>query len=272
MTKMHIFVATHKNIGYNIPFPHVLIGMDGYNSNGAIDISSFLPEYMNSDRTFASYRAGWGALRFLENNQCKDDDFMVVCSYRSFWGVKSHNNYMDLFHENTSSNQLDPLAFRVFQTPIELQETWKSSILLTAPEGVDFITTRPVDFGISVLEQYASSHHLDDLMYGIGLAIRLGCIDPGVTAHVLSNRIFIHGFAGRVKIFRELYSKLFLIAEEFYQKHHIPRDSYQERSINFVLERIVSIFLVQKIYYEKASALNVNLVQISGDGAYVRGS
>jgi len=272
MTKIHTFIATHKEIGYEIPFPHILIGMDGYNSNGAVDASKYIPEYMSRNRVFASYRAGWCALEYIKNSGFQDSDFLAVWSYRSFFGNKFHNNFMNFFKENTSSDSVDSIAFRNFQTPKEIQDTWKSKILINIPEDVELITTRPIDFGMSVMEHYATYHHLDDLMYGVGLAIRLWFIDQKVTAHVLSNSIFISGFIGRVSFYRDLYDKLFLIAEELYKKHYILRVGYQERSINFVLERIVSIFLMQKIYYENIPATNVNIVQISENGTYTPGA
>ena len=269
--KINIFIVAHKEIGYELPFPHQIVGMDGFSPHGAISIDSYIPEYMREDRTFASYRASWGILEFLRQKEVSEHEFLGIWSYRSFFGNKLSPDLTRTTYENTKEDLSEPNPFRQFQTPEELKNSWNKTILLDAPDGVELVVTRPLKFPITFAEQYASAHHFDDLMFGIGLAIRLGCINPGFAASVLSQPFFVHGFSGRISLFRELYGPLLLIAEEFYKKFYIKRDGYQARSINFVLERICTIFIMQKLYLEKIPAVTTNLIQISKDGQYVKG-
>lgn len=270
--KLNTFIVAHQDFGYEIPFPHQLIGLDGFSSNGAVGVDKYLPEYMRGDRTFASYRAGWGVLELLRQKGVCEQEFLGIWSYRSFWGCKFSADLSRMTVENIKEDAGNEYAFRTFQTPNELTNSWDKNVLLSVPDGIELIVTRPITFPITFAEQYASVHHFDDLMFGIGLAIRFGCISPTVAATVLSKKVFVHGFVGRIALYRELYDKLFLIAEEFYKTNYIKRDGYQARSINFVLERICTIFIIQKIYFEKTPAVSANLIQISQDGQYVKGS
>jgi hypothetical protein len=271
MNKIHNFVVTHKTLEYSIPFPHLLVGLDGYKSLDCLDISNSIPDYMNQDRTFACYRAGWGILKYLNDRNTDVSDYLAIYSYRSFFGNDFQNNMLELTNENQNRDLIGSGSFRSFFTPLEFYNSWKSELLDHVPECVELVTTRPIQFPASFSSQYAHCHHFEDLMFGLGIAIRVGCIDPKVTAQFLSSNIFIHGFVGKISFWQDLYQKLFLIADEFYKKHYIIRSGYQARSINFVLERIVSLYLMQKIYYENVSAANVNLIQISDNGKYVPG-
>jgi len=270
MSNLHTFIATHKKLE-QLPFPHSIICLDGLLLEGAISSKDHLPDFMEKGRAFASYRAGWTALRYLKNQGVCDDDFLAVYSYRSFFGSIFNDDFSLVTTENTTQDLKNPNAFRLFRTHAELDASWRSDLLLKIPDNIDLVITRPVNFSLPFVEQYASSHHLDDLMFGMGIAIRLSCISQEVAAIALSNKLFIHGFVGRISFWQDLYDKLFLIAEEFYKNHYIQRDGYQARSINFVLERIVSIYLIQKVYFEKMACINTNLIQLSEDGGYVRG-
>lgn len=271
VNKVNIFVTAHKEFGYEIPFPHEIIGLDGFSQNGAVSIDEYIPEYMRGDRTFASYRAGWGVLELLRQKGVDEQEFLEVSSYRSFFGNVLSPDLTRTTYENTKEDLNEPYVFRKFQTPEELRGSWNETILLDVPDGVELVVTRPLKFQMTFAEQYASVHHFEDLMFGVGLAIKFGCINPTFAASVLSKPFFVHGFVGRISLFRELYESLFLIAEEFYKNFYVKRDGYQARTINFVLERICTIFIMQKLYLEKIPAVTTNLVQISEDGQYVKG-
>ncbi len=269
MRNVQTFIATHREIPFNISFPYTAVCLDEYKKNGAIIASQHLPEYMANDRTFASYRAGWAVVNLLQNQTFKND-FIAIYSYRSFFGTNFDTDFHKLTTENYSVAD-EQSSFRIFRSPQQLKLTWRKDIISEVPHGFELVITKPVAFQISFAEQYSSSHHFDDLMYGLGLAIRVGCISAEVAAHVLSNKIFIHGFIARRSFWIELYNKLFLIADKFYKNYYVKRVGYQERNINFVLERIVSIYLIQKAYYENIPTISTNIVQISEDGVYQKG-
>jgi hypothetical protein len=270
--KLNTFIVAHQDFGYEIPFPHEIIGLDGFSPSGAINIDVYLPSYMRSDRTFASYRAGWGILELLRQKGVDDQEFLAIWGYRHFFGNKFLADLTQTTTENTKEDPSNPYAYRTFQTPEEIKNSWNETVLLDIPDGIELIVTRPEKFPVTVAEQYAQVHHFEDLMFGVGLAIKCGCINPSVAATVLSKQIFVPGFVGRISLYNQLYEKLFLIATEFYDKHYVQREGYQARTINFVLERICAIFIIQKIYFERAPAVSTNLIQISENGHYIKGS
>jgi Domain of unknown function (DUF4422) len=264
------YVATHKKVDWVIPFPHRLITLDGYSEPNALDASSILPREMLEDRTFAFYRAGWVAV--ADAKDMKDDDFICLEGYRSYFGTQLSADVHRTVVENPSELSCAADGLRTFMTPSVLQETWMSSILEEVPTGVDLIISRPVAFPCTMLEQYAVSHPIEDLLLGLGLAVRIGVLNEATLPRILNSNYFINNFVGRVSFFRKLYSFLYKVAFEFYSKLYIRRTDYQSRVINFILERIVSIYLIEKVYFEGVSTLTVNLNQITEDGIYRPGA
>lgn len=262
---MHKFIVTHKPLEWEIPFEHRLVTVNGYKQDGAIDATDFIGE-LNLNRTFAFYG---GVAAVLENiKDLSDDDTIAVYGYRSYFGTSFKSN-LD-FHclENCGNTDNEEKAFRKLITPDELYKSWDTDVMVDFPGGCDVVITRPIDLNISVLQQYALYHHVDDLMYATAIAIRSGLFGHKITAAVFSNSIFISGFASKVGFFRNLYERIWWIAKEFYKNHYIPRDGYNVRGINYILERIVCVYLTQKIYVEQTPTLSTNIIQVDKNKIY----
>jgi hypothetical protein len=266
---MHKFVVTHKPIEWNIPFEHQLVTVNGYKKEGAIDASDFIGD-LNLNRTFAIYG---GIAAILENiKDLPDDDHIVVSGYRAFLGKELHSNIEVAVPENVANVENAEFKFRDLITPDSLQETWKEKLLLEYPKEYELIIARPLNLPVSLLEQYARFHHFDDLLFGLAEAVRSGLINPHLTANFLTKPIFLSQFASKVSFLRDLYERVWWIAKQLYAKHYVQRNGYQERSINFTIERIISIYLMQKVYVEKVPTACCELVHIDFNKVYKSGA
>jgi hypothetical protein len=262
---MHKFIVTHKPLEWEIPFEHRLVTVNGYKQDGAIDATDFIGE-LNLNRTFAFYG---GIAAVLENiKNLSDDDTIAVYGYRCYFGT-SFKSDLD-FHclENCGNIDNEEKGLRKLITPDELYKSWENDVMVDFPDGCDVVIMRPTDLKISVLQQHALYHHVDDLMYATAIAIRSGLFGNKITAAVFSNSIFISAFASKVGFFRNLYERIWWIAKEFYKNHYIPRDGYNVRGINYLLERIVCIYLIQKIYVEQTPTLSTNQIVIDKNKIY----
>ena len=262
---MHRYVITHKPLDWRIPFEHKLVTVDQYRQDGALHASDYIGKEFSGNRTFAIY-AGIAAI--LKNiDHLPDDDFIVVNGYRSYFGSKLNTDISFTVPENTNNN-VQQQQFRDIITPDDLQANWGTKLLNEFPKGYELVISRPLDLGSPIIEQYSTYHHLDDLLFGIGHAVRAGIIPARFTAHVLTTNFFIAQFASRVSFFRNLYERVWWLAKEVYAKSYVQREGYQERSINFMLERIISIYLTHKIYVEKLPTICTNLVHIDPNLSY----
>jgi hypothetical protein len=262
---MHKFVVTHKPIKWNIPFEHQLVTVNGYKQEGAIDASDFIG-HLNLDRTFAIYG---GIAAILENiKDLPDDDHIVVSGYRCYFGNTLHNNVEVSISENIENTQDAEFKFRELITPDELQATWKDKVLLEFPKEYELVISRPLNFLQSILEQHSTTHHFDDLLFGLAEAVRAGLLNPHLTANFLSQPIYISQFASKVSFFKNLYERIWWLCKKIYTKHHVPRNGYQERSINFTVERIISIYLMQKVYVERVPTVCAHLLHIDPNAVY----
>lgn len=266
---LHKFVITHKPIDWTIPFQHKLVTVNGYKEEGAIDASEFIGE-LNLNRTFAFF-GGIGAI--LENiKDLPDDDYINVSSHRGYFGNEFNKNIRTAVPENIQNLPNNPNTLRKIITPAQLQSDWQSLLMTEFPKDYELVILRPINLTRSVTEQYATFHHLDDLLTGVSVAISAGILDQRIAAHALSSPVFIASFASKIKFFRELFEKVWWLAKEIYKKHYVQRQGYQERSINFMLERIVSIYLMQKVYVEEIPTICTNLVHIDNNMVYQSGA
>lgn len=266
---MHKFVVTHKPIEWVVPFEHKLVTVNGYRQPGAIDAGDFIGD-LNLNRTFAIYG---GIAAILEKiRDLPDDDHIVVSGYRCYFGSMLHPNVEIAVSENNTSLNNSEFIFRKLITPDTLQSNWKEIVLLDFPKGYDLVISRPMNLPWSILEQYSRVHHLDDLFFGLGEAVRSGLINPHLTANFLSQNIFIAQFASKVSFFKNLYERIWWLAKRLYDVNYVQRTGYQERSINFTIERIISIYLMQKVYLEKVPTTCAELLHIDHNLIYQSGS
>lgn len=140
------------------------------------------------------------------------------------------------------------------------------------PPEFDIIVPAPMTFKTTVVEQYHESHILEDLMFGMGLALRAGLISGDVVSRQLnSNKMIPFGtFAARKAIKSEFLERIWWCALEFYKTMYIPRSDYQKRVIDFVFERIASFAAAEMIESGRYSIGYSRVVRISVDGIYRR--
>lgn len=254
---MNLYVVTHKKIEWNIPFQHKLITVDGYSEEGAINSEKYIEKEISDNRTFAMYKSAPVILDELKNSH--DKEHVGVFSYRSYLSTEFTADIAGVHPEDSA---------RIFATPESLQTSWKDKVLLDFPSNYELVITQPIDFECTVLEQYAAIHHVDDLLFGMGLAVRAGLISQQMVAYSLSNRLFINNFASEVSFYRNLYERVWWIAEEFYKKYWIPRNDYQVRAINFMLERVISAVLIEQVYFRKRPTIACKMLLVDKNLKY----
>ena len=266
---MHKFVITHKPVEWEIPFEHQLVTVNGYKQEGAIDASDFIGD-LNLNRTFAMFG---GIAAILENiKDLPDDDHIVVYGYRTYFGKTLHSNIELAVPENATNLDNPEFQFRELVTPDALQATWKDRLLLEFPKDYELVIARPLNLLGTLLSQYSKIHHLDDLFFGLAEAVRAGLLNQHITADLLSQPVFLSQFASKVSFFRNLYERVWWLCKQLYTKHYVQRSGYQERSINFTIERIISIYLMQKVYAEKIPTTCAEFFLIDPNSTYNSGA
>jgi hypothetical protein len=266
---MHNFVITHKPMEWETPVEHQLVTVNGYKQEGAIDASDTIGE-LNLNRTFAFYG---GTTAILENiKDLPDDDHIFVTGYRN-WLSNEFNPRIDFAVPENATNSDNPENdFRKMVTPEQLYTTFKDKVMTEFPKEYELVIAKPILLPCPILEQYARYHHLDDFLAGLSVAVRSGLLNQSLVAQFLTMPIHMTAFACKISLFRDLYEKIWWIAKELYSKHYVQRSGYQERSINFTLERICSLYLMQKVYAEKIPTICTGFFQIDRNLIYKSGA
>lgn len=256
---MKYFVITHKAPPWSIPFPHSEVGVEGYIppfGNG-IAAGEIMSRSLDSETAL-------GALRGIPviNNALEavaDDEAVFVGSYRLFLSAEMSSNWLDY-----------SLQDNAIITPEQLHASWHSTIATSIPEGVDILIPAPRLLPDTVLGQYSRVHHLDDLLFAVGCAIRANLLDPLLVPKLLSSNALIpYGLFAATKRFRyEFNDRLWWCVMKFYKEFYIPRTAYQRRVIDFAFERVVSMLLMQRIVREELRCMSCRNIWVSEDGVY----
>ena len=256
----NFFVTTHIPLPWDIPFPHTLIGVEGYipKEENSIAASNVISKLLDSETAF-------GALRSLIpiNSSIEDmDDNATIFTgtYRLFLGKETEKDWLSpVLQEN------------LIISPTELDSKWKSIIATELPVGIDILIPAPRLLPDTILGQYSRVHHLDDLLLATGCAIRAGLLEPlSVPKMLSSNTLIPYGnFASKKEMKFDFNQRLWWCAQEFYKHHYKPRNGYQRRVIDFVFERITSMALIQMIINKNLQCASCRNIWISNDGNYI---
>ena len=266
---MHKFVITHKPIEWEIPFEHQLVTVNGYKKEGAIAASDTIGD-LDKNRAFAFYG---GIAAILENiKDLPDDDHIIVYTYRNCFSNELDTRTDFAVSENLQNLESPENEFRKLITPEQYNTEWKDKLLVDFPKDYELVIGRPLLLPLPIIQHYAIFHHLDDLLFGLSVAVRCGLLNPAFASEFLTKPIYLGQFAAKVSLFRTLYEKIWWIAKEIYAKHYVQRTGYQERSINFTLERLCCLFLMEKVYIEKVPTVCAGLLQIDHDLVYKPGA
>jgi hypothetical protein len=253
------FIITHQPLTVKIPFPHRVIGVEGFTPDPSEGTAAAKVISRALD-----YETAFGGMRSLmamneELDSLPDSTQVFVGSYRLFLGRETQSDWLSpIMQEN------------MIISPEQLATRWEELVATEIPDGVDMLIPAPRLLPDTVLGQYARVHHLDDLLFGVACAIRSGLLNPLSVPMMLSTPTLIpYGlFAARKNIRYEFNKRLWSCALEFYKHYHIPRFGYQRRAIDFVFERVVSMAIVQMITEKGLRCLSCRNIFVSASGKY----
>jgi hypothetical protein len=254
------YVVTHKALDWAIPFPHRLVTVGNYREEGAINSCDIVDAKMNADRTAAFYRCIPAVLRDLKEVPASTG--VAIVNHRFF------------IASNLRRGIFPPVPLDVCRqliTPTDMIARWRQLCLLDLPNDLDIVIANPVNLGAPLLTQYATHHHVDDLLIGFGLAIRMGILKSQLACHVLLKTHAIMAFAARKEIVERVYAPLWEFALEFFDQAYVKREGYQERAVNFVLERLFFALVLQEVSRAGVRVGTTHYYHVDPQMCYVRG-
>lgn len=256
---MKYFVITHKKVPWEIPFPHVEIGVDGYlpPDGKGLAASEILSRALDSETALGALRGMPVINHALES--VADDEMVFVGSYRLFLGREMTANWLDCTLQKNS-----------IIMPGQLLSSWEATVATIIPDDVDILIPSPQLFSETVMNQYSRLHHLDDLFFAVGCAIRAKLLDPLLVPKLLSSNVMIpYGlFAAKKKLRYDFNDRLWWCIMKFYKEFYVPRTAYQRRVIDFAFERVTSMILMQRIVRDELRCMSCRNIWVSSDGVY----
>ncbi len=115
---------------------------------------------------------------------------------------------------------------------------------------VEEMFSTPIQEEGGMLTQYASSHVLEDMMYFCVFLMEAKILSPVQAAAFLREEILIPSCnmgVFRKKTFSDIYNFLSVAAEFLHSRYFISREGYQRRNVGFLLERLNSFLILQRI-------------------------
>jgi hypothetical protein len=257
---MH-FVINHKKLPWEIPFDHVEIGVGGHTPEGkGIKASETIGCNLDQIKAFGSTRSYQSIINEISKKNTHED--IYFSSYRLFLGTNYNQNWTETVPFSERLITVRPKIFSLHYTNI---------ISNKIPDGFDILIAQPIKFNTSILHQYACAHKIEDLLICSGIAVGLNIIKD-YTAHELLSKNYLipfNGFASKAEIAITILSDLWKLALEFYNnKGFKNRTEYQERNIDFCLERICSALIMETIIKHKLRAVSTKPILISDDLVY----
>ncbi len=254
------FIVTHKNIPWEIPFPHRIIGVEGYipNTLKGVAASQSIGQLLDSETAFGALRSLMAMNQQIESNSNTQE---------VFWG-----SYRLFLSNETNEDWLNPsLQENLIITPKEFNSNWKKIITTEIPSGVDIMIPAPRLLPDTILGQYARVHHLDDLLLAVGCAIRYGLLEPlSISKMLESNTLIPYGiFAAPKSIRYEFNERVWACAIDFYKNYYTPKNGYQRRVIDFAFERVISMAIIQLIINKKLNCISCRNIWVSDTGTYI---
>lgn len=147
--------------------------------------------------------------------------------------------------------------------------------LFVPPPGTLVLPTT-VTLGDPVVTQYALSHHMEDLLRFMAVAVDLGVVDDAAMTQFLGGRTMIVAPSVGVYPAEWLLTALEVMEEvvdEFEARFRTPREGYQSRAVGFCLERLHALLAMglAAIWPAERRILQRALV-VSTDGLYRDGA
>ena len=258
---MKYIVVSHAPFPWKIPFEHIEIGVGDYTPEQGLTSKVFSGNSLCAIDALGGARA-MPALRSVLMT-CAPNETVFASSYRMFMGKTVEPNWVNAHPEASD---------RLMVHPTEFETNYQNLIALELPSDVDFMICAPLNLGTPIISHYQASHHLDDLLHACGCAIRAGLIRAQTAAMLLTSNVFIpYGYYASTANFRlDLTDRLLWCMEEYFFKHHIPREGYQRRSIDFAFERIMGACLYEKVTEPGIRVAASRPVLVTETGSYSR--
>ena len=150
---------------------------------------------------------------------------------------------------NSKFTDSEGIAPRHFLTPKELE---KYSIEEITKSRDNLLISVFYCFVINQLDHYNRSHLIEDLLKFLLDAVKCGVIDNEELVSILNSKYMLTGGIGLGVYPKDVFVKILEQAEKaalfYYKESWIKRnDSYQYRSINFLLEIFTSYLILQEL-------------------------
>jgi len=160
-------------------------------------------------------------------------DFVRIFQYRRFIGEKAFGESSNL-----------PWARRIKGNMIEF-----CRLEFNRSSAAELFGT-PFEFSNGMLGQYADTHVLEDMLNFSKFLTQTGIFEPGRTASFITERRLIPSSnmgVFRVATLKEILQTLKQAAAFVHSDYFVQRDGYQRRSVGFLLERLNSYLILERI-------------------------
>jgi hypothetical protein len=251
---VHYFCITHQPVPWRIPSFMTLVGTGDYVPPTGIALAERFPDWAHRNTTYSEYAALFALRRVLEEDP--GGDFVGFSHWRRFPVVEQVAPRRG-FNQVISPSDFEALPENVF-----------------LGDGRTVLSPPVVNFGMTVLEQYAHDHLARDLMRFFATAVDHGALTDAEAAAFLSRPGFIP--ASTVVVLPtewavQTLTTLEEVAEAFHREDHTDRDGYQQRVIGFCLERLNGMFTERLLTRTDQDRRQLQLsLLVSEDGRVVR--
>lgn len=251
---MHYFCVTHQPIPWRIPGFMTQVGTGDHVPPGGLGLRDRFPEWAHRNVTHSEFAALFALRRVLEEDP--GGPFVGFCHWRRFPVVAEVAPGRG-FNQVIGPDEFEALPDEVF-----------------LGDGNTLLSPPVVNFGMSVVQQYAHSHLARDLLRFMAVAAEVGALTDTEAAAFLSRPGFIP--ASSVAVVPTPWAVRTLtvleeVAETFEKQEYTPREGYQQRVIGFCLERLSAFFMERLLRETEPDRRQIRLsVLVSTDGTVAR--
>jgi hypothetical protein len=252
------YAVTHRPLEWPLPsFVQPVTVTPGL-GGGVVDLTRWAPDLAGRDRTLGEYAALFGLRRMLEaewgGSPPPAGQLMIGLAHFRRFGVTG-----DVGTPAGMTQLVDPAAFGRLPADVFV------------PDGPTIVVPAPLDFGRSLLRQYAESHVVRDLLLFMGVAIDLGVVDDGsVTAFLDNSVLFATPSVGvyPTEWLLIVLEALETVADTFESTLAQDREGYQRRATGFCCERLHALLLQQLVQKWAGPVEAHQALLVSPDGVH----
>ena len=224
------FCITHKQPEWPLPSFLTVVGTGGYVPPQGIALSQHYPDLAFQNEHLGEFAALFALRRMLADAPASH--LFGICHYRRF----ALTQPLGEMHGFNSYAHPDLLA------SAKPEHFFGDTTKIIVPSAVNF--------GGTVLRQYAAVAQARDLLTYFGAAIDAGAVDQNEAADFLSQNTFMPACTAAylpVGWFREIIERVELATNHFMKNGHIEREGFEKRNAGFCAERFYSMLLQQHL-------------------------